>query len=150
MKFLKMKPFSFILAMLICLTISAQDINQQVYEAVKADNLYALNEVLNQEQYNVNSCFELKGSSYHLLSMAIKLEKGTIINRLLADRSVDMSKICQDKTILMYGIKYGDEKLVKRLLDAGADPEQKSAEGRTVMDYIRKYKKPELSKLFNQ
>jgi len=70
-----------------------------------------------------------------------------LLDHVLSKDKVDLTTICEDKTILQYAIKYGDNVLVQKLIKAGADPHQQSYNGKTALDYAKKYDKPVIAGL---
>ena len=111
-------------------------------EVVKMDNIR--NFVGHMGGASVNTCQDVNGVPYHTLSLAIKHESQTLIDHILVQEDLDLSAVCADKTILMYGIKYGNLDLVKTLISKGATISQKSAQGKSAIDYARKYQKREI------
>ncbi len=147
---MNIRNLSTLLFILVSGHLFSQSIDAEVMKAVQEDNTYALNEILNSKEYNINSCFELKGTKYNIVSLAIKLDKKIVLNRCLFDRQLDLNAYCEDKTPLMYAVKYGNKDAVKMLLDKGADINATSKQGKTAMDYAEKYEQKEIAKMLKQ
>lgn len=111
-------------------------------EVVKMDNIRNFMGHMGGE--SVNTCQDVNGVPYHTLSLAIKYESKTLIDHILNQEDLDLSTVCADKTVLMFGIKYGNLELVKTLISKGATISQKSAQGKSPIDYARKYEKREI------
>jgi len=92
----------------------------------------------------MNACVEINGTSHHLLAAAITKDANGIVDYMLDNADIDYTMICNDWTILQYGIKYGDAELVMRLLEKGADPAQKSHSGKSAMDFAIESGKPQV------
>ena len=58
--------------------------------------------------------------------------------------TVLLNKICEDKSPLMYATKYGNIKYVKKLIENGAEINLKNEEGKTALDYAKKYEQTEI------
>jgi len=128
--------------LLICalsLSISAQT---NWKEVIQKDNIR--NYVGHMGGESINTCQTVGEVNYHTLSLAIKYDSKTIIDHILSQQDLDLSSVCDNKTILMYAIKYGDLSIVKRLIEKGADRKQKSQAGKDVLYYARKYEKREI------
>jgi hypothetical protein len=82
----------------------------EMVEALKSDNVALLNQKINES--NKNTCREIKDSEYNLLSIAIKMDSKKVFEALISKHYVDLDKICEDKTPLMYAIKYRREDMV--------------------------------------
>jgi len=93
---------------------------------------------------DMNACVEINGTSHHLLAAAITKDANGIVDYMLDNADIDYTMICNDWTILQYGIKYGDAELVMRLLEKGADPAQKSHSGKSAMDFAKESGKPQV------
>lgn len=132
--------------LLICtlgISMNAQTNTQTNWkEVIQMDNIR--NYVGHMGGESVNTCQTVGEVEYHTLSLAIKYESKTLINHILNQEDLDLSSVCDNKTILMYAIKYGDLNTVKRLIEKGADRKQVSKEGKDVLYYARKYEKREI------
>lgn len=93
---------------------------------------------------SVNTCQNVKGIPHHTLSLAIKYDSQILIDHILRQEDLDLSSDCSDKTILMYAIEYGSLDIVKSLIEKGADLNQKSSQGKTALEYARKFEKREI------
>jgi len=99
-------------------------------------------EVFQKNGNDMNACIEINGVAHHTLAAAIVSDANGIVDFILGRDDTDLSVICNDWTILQYAIKYGDEELVKRLLQSGADPNQESLSGLTSIELANKLEKP--------
>lgn len=135
------------IALLFVSTLSfAQQINDEIKRAFKADDADALLAEVKTQKITINDCFDIEEASYTLLSLSIKMNKPNIFNKLI-EQKANLNKICSDKTPLMYTAKYGQLDFAKTLIKAGADNNIKNEEGRTALDYAVKYKNTELQVL---
>lgn len=121
-------------------TLLAQSSWDGVMEMNSAKNFAA--EIYNNNNNDFNSCIEVDGVLHHPLAAAIAKEANGIVDYLLHINQTNLSSICNDLTILQYAIKYGDEELVKRLLQKGADPQQKSQSGQSALELAMQLDKP--------
>jgi len=124
----------------------AQQLNDKMKDAFKTNNPEMLLAEVNAQKASINDCFDIDGATYNLIAISIKMNRNDIFNALIAQK-VDLNKICNDKTPLMYTAKYGQLDYAKALLKAGADVSIKNNEGKTAFDYAVKYEKLELQKL---
>ena len=62
----------------------------------------------------------------------------------MLEQKANINKICEDKSPLMYAVKYGNIVFVKKLIDAGAIVSLENEEGRTAIDYAKKYEQKEI------
>jgi ankyrin repeat protein len=124
-----------------------QTVTPTLKDAFKDDNSAALMANLKDQKATVNDCFEIEGSSYSLLALAIRMEKPNIFNALMENKA-DLNKVCSDKNPLMYAAKYGKLEIAKALVKAGADLKLVNKEGKTALDYAVKYEKKELETYF--
>lgn len=121
----------------------SQSINDNIYDSIENDNILMLASELKKQNYSLNECFELKEKPYSLFAIAIKLEKQKIFKYLI-EQKADINKICEDKSPLMYAVKYGNINFVKKLVEAGANINLENEEGRTAIDYAKKYEHKEI------
>ena len=130
----------FILA-IICLTgpLTAQVNWDSVMETKSARQFLA---TIYENGNDMNICVDINGSAHQLISGAIVKEAHGIVDYILQNGNPDLSLICNDMTILQYGIQYGDADLVKQLLSAGADPNQTSESGQSAYDLAIQLDKP--------
>lgn len=134
--------FSFLL---FHLNAQAQDISLK--EVFKSDNVSQLQSYL--QDHDVNDCHTIMNADYTFLSLAIKSDATNIFYYLL-DNGADVSKICTDKTPLMYAIKYNKKEMLEKLLRSGVKVDQISKSGKTSEDYCMKYDRPILLKLIRE
>ena len=125
--------------------LSIQMTAQSQWESVleqKSSRSFAAAVYQNSTDMNMNLCVDVDGVSTALLAGAIAKGANGIVDYILRSEKVDLSLICNDMTILQYGIKYGDAELVQDLLKAGADPSQLSESGKSAMHTALKNDKP--------
>ena len=115
----------------------AQELTKDTYLAFKNDDVGSLKSQLIES--NLNNCYDVKGNSYSLLAVAIKMKATDCLSHLLLQEEVDVNKSCSGKTPLMYTAKYGQLDMLKALLNADADRSLKN-NGHDVLDYAKKYK----------
>lgn len=124
----------------------AQQLNDNIKKAFKADDATALLAEIKNQKVTINDCFNIEDISYSLLSLSIKMNKPKIFNQLI-EQKADVNKICDEKSPLMYTAKYGLLDFAKALVKAGADISAESATGKTAYDYAVKYEKTALQPL---
>lgn len=130
-----------ILAILaISMNLSGQSANW--LEVIESNSVRNFEGYLYQNGADINQCVDIKGSDYNLIAAAIKVGSNELFSHILSKESLDLASICTDKTILQYAVKYGTEDEVKRLITAGADPHQLSKQGKSALDYAKKYDRP--------
>ncbi|MEN8815977.1 MAG: ankyrin repeat domain-containing protein [Nonlabens sp.] len=118
---------------------------QELATAMKNDDVVLLNQ--NITDSNKNDCIEINGTDYTLLAIAIKLDSTKIFEELITSHKVDLDNICEDKTPLMYAVKYGKEEMVIKLLEAGVNTDKTSKKGKTVLYYAEKYDQKSIAKI---
>ncbi|WP_438968627.1 ankyrin repeat domain-containing protein [Nonlabens sp.] len=118
---------------------------QELATAMKNDDVVLLNQ--NITDSNKNDCIEINGTDYTLLAIAIKLDSKKIFEELITSHKVDLDNICEDKTPLMYAVKYGKEEMVIKLLEAGVNTDKTSKKGKTVLYYAEKYDQKSIAKI---
>jgi ankyrin repeat protein len=92
---------------------------------------------------NLNNCYMINETSYSLLAMAIKSNAKNCLKRLLKE-NVNIEKVCETKTPLLYAVKYGKLEMLKLLVESGANYNIVTSKGRTAKDYAKKYKRNEV------
>jgi len=135
-----MKTLLTTIILLMSLHFSAQEVSNEIKNALKNDNATLLKKVINNE--NLNTCFNAGNSKYTLLILTLKYNTKACFE-LLINEKVDVNKECSGKTPLIYAAKYGRLKMAKRLIRKGADSTLKY-KGRTALAYAKKYKKTAL------
>ena len=134
----------FLTFLLLSVTIGySQKINEKLKNSIETDTVKELSIELENLKYSIDDCFELKEKPYSLFALAIKLEKENLFNFLI-ERKANLNKICEDKSPLMYATKYGNIKYVKKLIENGAEINLKNDEGKTALDYAKKYEQTEI------
>ena len=135
----------FLTFLLLSVTIGySQKINEKLKNCIETDNVKELSIELENLKYSIDDCFELKEKPYSLFALAIKLEKENLFNFLI-EKKADLNKICEDKSPLMYATKYGNLKFVKKLVELGAEINLKNSDGKTAIDYAKKYEQTEIA-----
>jgi len=122
----------------------AQNLSHGLKNAFKSDDVLSFKNVVKQDKINLDSCLLLEDKPYSLLAISIRTGSVKILQDLISVK-VDVNKICDDKTPLMYAAKYGQLEAAKFLINAGAKMDLKNSEGKTALDYARKYNKKELT-----
>lgn len=122
----------------------AQELTTEQKQILKFDNTARLSELIGNQ--DINQCFKTENNSYTLLALAIKMKSMNIFQKLI-DQKVDLEKMCDGKTPLMFAAKYGDVAMAKKLLENGAKRETRTEKGLTALDYAKKYNQPEIIKL---
>jgi ankyrin repeat protein len=122
-----------------------KDISEETIAAIEEGNLETLNK--NISNLNINNCydFDFDGDPLNYLAIAIYYKSMPSL-QFFVEKGADIENICENKTPLMFAVKYGQLEMVKYLLDEGAKLETISNEGKTVFDYAKKYGHPEIEK----
>lgn len=141
-----MKTIMTITLLLISSLSFAQQLNDNIKAAFKADDTTALFAEIKSQKIEINDCFEIDGVGYSLLTVSIKMNRPNIFNKLI-EQKADLNKICSEKSPLMYTAKYGQLEFAKALVKAGADIDVKNGNGKTAFDYAVKYQKEDLQAL---
>ena len=102
--------------------------------------------IINKE--NINKCYPIEEFSYSLLALSIKMNKPNVFKKLINEKA-NLDLICDDKTPLMYTVKYGNLDFAKLLLENGANKKAISNKGNTALDYAKKYDQKELIKILD-
>ncbi len=141
LKSIPMKNSLLILVLIFPLLTHAQDSLSldRIEKMIKYDDLLAFEKYL-AEGNDLNDCYEINGSSYSMLILSIKFGRKKIFKYCI-DEGADLNQICDDKTPLIYALKYERMGFFKKLLIRGANKEAKTEQGRTVIDYAKKYKR---------
>ena len=140
-----MKASALILLLSLCilpvLAIPLQKENnpKRIAEAIKNNNIAFLENYITAE--NINDCYTLSNSAYNMLAMSIKSNAKESFDFIV--QRADLESICAGKTALMYAVKYGQIDMVKKLVDSGANLKRDN-NGKTVIDYARKYKQDKI------
>lgn len=119
----------------------SQELNDQMKGMLQYDNIEEFGKYVKKE--DVNKCFIVKGESYSLLAISIKLGSEKFFQKLIEEKA-DLDLICDNKSPLMFAAKYGKAHFAKTLLQNGADKMLKSTKGQTALDYAKKYEQTEM------
>lgn len=133
----------FLMCIMGSVELTAQQIDRNIYEAIKSGDVEYLSK--QSKQMNLNTCYDLKGSQYTPLIVAIKLNSIGSFNHFLAE-DIDIEKQCTGKTPLQYAIKYGRIEMVKLLLANEANSGV-TASGKSALQYAKKYKQKKIVEL---
>ena len=134
-----MKKSLIILVLIFPFFTYAQDSLKHIKKIIKYDDLLSFEKYL-AEGNDLNDCYEIEGSSYSILILSIKFGRKKKFKYCI-DNGADLNQICSDKTPLIYALKYDQMEFFKKLLIRGADRDAKTMQGRTVVDYAKKYKR---------
>ena len=138
-----MKHFILSIFFLVSSIDFSQSINEKLKQSIETEKIEELQKELKNQNYTINECFQLKEKPYSLFAIAIKLEREKIFNYLI-EQKADVNKICEDKSPLMYAVKYGNLHFVRKLVEAGANINLVNEEGRSAIDYAKKYEQKEI------
>ena len=131
------------IALFITIIVSGQISKSELRPIFKNDNLDALKKTLTSK--NKDTCIDFKDTSYTLLVLSIRMNALKCFDYLLKNKA-SLEKICSTKTPLMYAAKYGKLNMAKKLIKAGAKLNTESYNGRTAIDYAKKFEKREVYK----
>jgi ankyrin repeat protein len=136
------KILSIFLFLSISIASNAQELTKDMYLAFKNDNVSALKSHMDVSQ--LNECFDVKGNSYTLLAISIKFKSNAIFKDLLSQEKIDLETNCGSKSALQYAAKYGHLDMLKTLVEKGAKAKKVAPNGKTALDYAKKYKQQEI------
>ena len=97
-----------------------------------------------KKEFGVNYEAFKKKANEHLAA-----EIGADAEKDAAREKANLDLICDDKTPLMYTVKYGTLDFAKLLLENGANKKAISNKGNTALDYAKKYDQKELIKILD-
>ena len=132
--------------LLFSLASYAQQITPEIKMMFKNDDIFNYDKIINKE--NINKCYPIEEFSYSLLALSIKMNKPNVFKKLINEKA-NLDLICDDKTPLMYTVKYGNLDFAKLLLENGANKKAISNKGNTALDYAKKYDQKELIKILD-
>ncbi len=132
--------------LLFSLASYAQQITPEIKMMFKNDDISNFDKIINKE--NINKCYPIEEFSYSLLVLSIKMNKPNVFKKLINEKA-NLDLICDDKTPLMYTVKYGNLDFAKLLLENGANKKAISNKGNTALDYAKKYDQKELIKILD-
>lgn len=138
-----MKKIFLITSFVVSSLALSQSVTDKMKNAFETDNPVSLIEEIKAQKLNINNCFELKEKTYSLFAIAIKMDKQKVFSELI-NQKADLNKICEDKSPLMYAVKYGKINMVKQLIEAGADINVRNSEGANAFHYAQKYQQKEI------
>lgn len=145
-----MKTLNIFIILLLSVTMAnAQNLSNDLKKAFKTDDVVLFKNVIKQDKIDRDSCLLLEEKQYSLFALSIKTGSVKILQELISTKA-DVNKICDDKSPLMYAAKYGEIEAAKALIKAGAKVDLKNNEGRTALDYARKYDKKEMITFLSQ
>lgn len=121
----------------------AQNLSSNLKQAFKTDDISLFKRALQEDKIVVDSCLLLEQKPYSLFAISIRSKSIKILQDLILIKA-DVNKICDDKSPLMYAAKYGELEAAKALVKAGANIGLKNREGKTALDYARKYEMKDL------
>lgn len=128
---------------LVSFSANAQSLSAKLKQAFKTDDVSLFKRALQEDKIMIDSCLLLEQKPYSLFAISIRSKSIKILQDLISTKA-DVNNICDDKSPLMYAAKYGELEAAKVLVKAGADVGLKKREGKTALDYARKYEKKEL------
>ena len=132
--------------LLFSLASYAQQITPEIKMMFKNDDISNFEKNINKK--NINKCYPIEEFSYSLLALSIKMNKPNVFKKLINEKA-NLDLICDDKTPLMYTVKYGNLDFAKLLLENGANKKAISNKGNTALDYAKKYDQKELIKILD-
>ena len=132
--------------LLFSLASYAQQITPEIKMMFKNDDISNFDKIINKE--NINKCYPIEEFSYSLLALSIKMNKPNVFKKIINEKA-NLDLICDDKTPLMYTVKYGNLDFAKLLLENGANKKAISNKGNTALDYAKKYDQKELIKILD-
>jgi len=110
----------------------AQEMSSEQLKTFQTDNVENIQKVFKADDFT--KCFQVKGKSYDLFSLSIKLDRKNVFNYFL-DNKVDVNKSCSDITPLMHAAISGQMDTAKMLLKYGANKDAKDKNGKTAKDH---------------
>lgn len=122
-----------------------KDISKETIAAIKKGDIKTLGKIISN--LNINNCydFDFDGDPLNYLVLSI-YHKSMPSVHFFVEKGADIENICENKTPLMFAVKYGQLEMVKYLHNNGAQLETISNEGRTALDYAKIYEHPEIEK----
>lgn len=122
-----------------------KDISKETIAAIKKGDIKTLEKIISN--LNINNCydFDFDGDPLNYLVLSI-YHKSMPSVHFFVEKGADIENICENKTPLMFAVKYGQLEMVKYLHNNGAQLETISNEGRTALDYAKIYEHPEIEK----
>ena len=138
-----MKKIFLITSFVVSSLALSQSVTDKMKNAFETDNPVSLIEEIKVQKLNINDCFELKEKTYSLFAIVIKMDRQKVFSELI-NQKADLNQICEDKSPLMYAVKYGKINMVKQLVEAGADINVRNSEGANAFHYAQKYQQKEI------
>lgn len=145
-----MKTLFFTALLFISTFANAQEISEDLKNALQNDNVTELKKHITSK--NINNCFKLEESEYTLLTLSIKLNAKSCFAELIA-QNANVEKTCNNKTPFMYAAKYNRLTMAKALVKAGVQIRVRNSDKQSALDFAKKYERKEFIayiKSFNQ
>jgi hypothetical protein len=122
-------------------------ISEVTLQAIKEGNVKYLQENISRE--SLRECFY---SGFELQNhLAISIFENAIKSlHFFVENGADIEIICENKTPLMYAVKYNRLEMVKYLLANGADVHKVSIKNKTALSYSIEYEHPEIEKYLTE
>ena len=111
----------------------------RILKMVKSDDVGSFVKFIN-EGNDINDCYEMRGSSYNFLILSIKYDSQKIFRKCLALKA-DEEGTCNEKTPLMYAVKYNRKEFMEILISRGVDKKVMNEEGISAYDYAIEYRR---------
>lgn len=134
--------YTLLFVLCIFFSFSGLQAQNEVVDAIKADNVERLANILPIEY--VDECIVVNGNHMNYLAAAIHLGASNVTEYLISS-GADLNTRCENKTALMYAVEKGSLKTVKKLISAGANPNIKNGT-KELIYYARKYKHNDITK----
>ena len=134
-----MKNLILVLCLILPFLSCSQNPVSQLKKIIKNDDIEALDKFLVAGN-GINECHSIKESSYSILVLSIKYGSEKVFAKCL-ELEADLNQICEDKTPLIYAIKYDKMEMFEVLLEKGADKTMKTKRGKTALQYAKKYER---------
>lgn len=113
-------------------------ISKRLKYSIENEDLDCFSNELNNLNYSIDVCFEIKTKYYSLITIAIRLKKQKLLNFLI-EQGCDVNFVCMDKSPLMYAVLQGNFEFVKILVEAGANIDFENEMGKSAIYYAKKY-----------
>mgnify|MGYP003630085043 CR=1 FL=1 len=111
-------------------------ISKETLTAIKNGDIARLQQTI--EINKINNCFETEFETSTYLTIAIH-ERSLKSLKFFIAQGADVEKVCENKTPLMYAVKYGLMEMIEYLIEQGANVNFVSVKGKTALDYAIQY-----------